>query len=120
MAARAEVELGRYTLASALCIKANDMLSSHPDEYSRCIVLNVQSILSQRQGNLPEALSHLHLAAQSSTELTDDLKLLTLSNVSLALRHSNPRQSRLFAKVAKQLCYSLHFYSFYEKVLQKA
>ncbi len=119
MAARAEIEAEQYEKSYALLQRASIMLESNADDYAQCIVDNVRSIWQLRRGYQQQSLADLQHAAQSASQLSDDLKLLTISNISLALRSSNQRQSKLFERIAKQLCSSLHFTEFSQKVFAR-
>ncbi|MBX7154703.1 MAG: AAA family ATPase [Bacteriodetes bacterium] len=116
MAARAHTENGRYTHAQELCNNASQLLTEHNDTYSKAYLLNALGVLAHKEGHSNQAWAYLQQAAQLSMELTDEVKLLTVSNVALLLREINPRQARAFERVAKQLSQSMHFTDFYHDV----
>ncbi len=120
MAARADIEAGLIDRAAHTISGVEQSLQQHPDMYAQCIVDNVRSVLMLRRGDLHTCLSDLRRAATVASGLSDDLKLLTISNISLALRQSNARQSKVFERIARQLGSSLHFFGFADSAFQSA
>lgn len=109
MTARALTEEGRIAKAEEYCAKANEVLGNHTDEGVRCYVLNATAILHLRQGQVTEAWALLQESARIAVDLTDDLKLLTVSNIALLLQSHQPRIAKSFMRTAKKLAHALRF-----------
>lgn len=123
MSSRIATEGNLFSEAQRYAAEAQTILSDSPNPYSMCYLLNALGVLSMRERNPQQAWLYFQRAAQSSADLSDDLKLLTLTNITMLLRESNPKQARKFERAAKQLCHSLHFTSvmetvFYGKVVE--
>jgi hypothetical protein len=82
------------------------------------VIDNIASIVAHRKGNDDESLAKLHEAARSAAIASDDMKLLTVSNIALALEHSDKRKARIFRRMAHQLCSALHYHDFRSAVLE--
>jgi predicted ATPase len=109
MTARALTEEGRMAKAEEYCVKANEILDNHTDEGVRCYVLNATAILHLRQGQIASAWELLQESARIAVDLTDDLKLLTVSNIALLLQSHQPRVAKSFMRTAKKLAHALRF-----------
>ncbi len=118
MAARADIEAQKLERAESLCHNATVLLDRTDDDYARCVLDNVLSTIQQRRGNMSNSIQQLRQAAQRAMQLSDDLKLLTISNISLALKPSNQRQARIFERIARQLSSSLRFQDFISSVFK--
>lgn len=118
MRARCEVAAGRYDVAADIIKTAQEDLLRAPHMESQCILDNVAGILSTEQGKTSEGLYHLQQAAHAAASASDDCKLLTVTNIAMALEESNKRQARVFHRMAHQLCSALHYHEFRAAVLE--
>lgn len=118
MAARAHTENGRLTQAHDLCHQARNIIAEFPDGYAECLLFNTMSVLAMHENHVTEAWKYLQHAARVAMDLSEDTRLLTVSNISLLLKESNPRHARMFERAAKSLCQSLHFSTFYNEVFR--
>ncbi|MFM8179043.1 MAG: ATP-binding protein [Candidatus Kapaibacterium sp.] len=119
MRARCEVEMGRHEIAAEIIKDAQETLLRAPHAETQCILDNVAGTLAYRQGKASEGLYHLQHAAQTAASASDDCKLLTVTNIALAMEESNKRQARVFHRMAHQLCSALHYHEFRAAVLEK-
>ncbi len=118
MIARTEIELGEFDSAREHCDSAMKIMAEQPDDYGRCVIENIYAIIVQRQQRPSDALRFLQQAAHSAATLSDDMKLLTMTNIAIALHDSHPRQSKVFERIARQLSNSLRFHDFAKHVFR--
>ena len=120
MQARCDIERGRTELAADTIKTAQELLLRSPHTESQCILDNVAGVLANRQGKSSEGLYCLQQAAHAAASASDDCKLLTVTNIALSLEKSNKRQSRVFHRMAHQLCSALHYHEFRSAILEKS
>ena len=118
MHARCEIERSNVDVAAELLKSAQECILRAPDPAVQCVIDNIASIVAHRKGNDDESLAKLHEAARSAAIASDDMKLLTVSNIALALEHSDKRKARIFRRMAHQLCSALHYHDFRSAVLE--
>ena len=120
MLARCEAELSNLDLAVEILKSSQEIVLRDPDAAVQCVIDNVASVIAQRKGNHEESIAKLHEAARSAAAASDDMKLLTVSNIALALEHSDKRKARIFRRMAHQLCSALHYHDFRSRVLESS
>lgn len=111
---RIYMQIKDYNSAQSMINKARKIIELENDPSSECFILNSLALLYSEQGNDIDALKELRRAALLSLSLPDELKLLTLSNISKVLENIEPEQSIVYRNVALGLAKNLRFTSFEE------
>lgn len=114
MASRACTENNRLAKAQEYIYTASEKLAQSPDDYAQAFILNAKAVLEFRLGNTQSAWELLQTSASLSTTLSEDVKLLTLTNAALLMKHNHTPQARSFEKTARALARSLHLSDFSE------
>ncbi len=112
LAAKARIELDDITRAREHCLNCLSILESYPNLETHCMALNTLAIISVIAHETAAGWSYLHQAAEIATKLSNEYRLLTITNIALLMQKSQPQEAARYKKAAKALSKSLHFSRF--------
>ncbi|MBS1537150.1 MAG: AAA family ATPase [Bacteroidetes bacterium] len=112
LAAKARIEMGDIPTAREHCHVCLEILESTPSFENSCLVMNTLAVISMSSGDVAQGWDYLHKAAELSTKLTNEYRLLTITNIALLMKKSQPQDAARYKKAAKALSKSLQFSRF--------
>mgnify|MGYP000900525234 CR=1 FL=1 len=112
LAAKARIEMDDISTAKEYCKKCLAILETTPDAETKCMVLNTLAIVSIVSRDTAVGWNYLHQAAEVASSLSNEYRLLTITNIALLLQKTRPQEAVRYKKAAKALCKSLHFSRF--------
>lgn len=112
LAAKARIEMDDITKAREHCLDCLSILESDPNSETRCMALNTLAIISVIAHETEAGWNYLHQAAEIATKLSNEYRLLTITNIALLMQKSQPQEAARYKKAAKALSKSLHFSRF--------
>ncbi|MBK9249253.1 MAG: AAA family ATPase [Ignavibacteria bacterium] len=111
---KAHLEAGELLMARTACSQAIQLLLNHPNPETHCLALNTSACIAISLGEHNLALENLRQAASLCNQLSNEFRLLTITNISTIVSRSSPQEATRYKKAAKQLSKSLHFTRFAE------
>ncbi|MBI3259753.1 MAG: hypothetical protein HYZ54_09810 [Ignavibacteriae bacterium] len=112
LAAKCRIEIDDISTAREHCKSCLAILETTPDGGTKCMVLNTLAIISISSKDTAVGWNYLHQAAEIAANLSNEYRLLTITNISLLLQKSRPQEAARYKKAAKALSKSLHFSRF--------
>ncbi len=112
LAAKARIEMDDISTAKEYCKKCLAILETTPDAETKCMVLNTLAIVSIVSRDTAVGWNYLHQSAEVASSLSNEYRLLTITNIALLLQKTRPQEAVRYKKAAKALCKSLHFSRF--------
>ena len=114
LSAKASIDLGNFEDADQKLNDAQKKIGSNTDASAECLLYNTFSILNYYKNNQTKAYFYLDKAANISMNTQPELRLLTLSVISLVTRNSSPDKSRKYKEAAIKLSADMNFELFTE------
>ena len=109
MTAKVEINSGDIINAKAHLSEAEKLLEKEDNKSLSCLFLNINSALQNKQGHYARARKYLKRAADLAIELPAELRLLTLSNISVLLEKEDNSEAKVYKDAAKKLQEELEF-----------
>ncbi len=109
MTAKLEISSGDYPNAKKHIIEAENILEQEQDKSLECLILNINASLHNKQGHYSRAGKFLRKAADLAISLPAELRLLTLSNISILLESESPEESIVYKNAAEKLKSELEY-----------
>jgi hypothetical protein len=117
LAAKASIDSGDYEEAENKLNNAQKIIGNSNDASAECLLYNTFSILNFHKNNQTKTYFYLDKAANISMNTQPELRLLTLSVISLVTRNSSPEKSRKYKDAAIKLSADMNFELFTEELL---
>jgi hypothetical protein len=114
--AKSYMGISDYTMAENTINTASQLLTEKGSPQAQCFILNTTALLDAEQGRTTQAMEKLREAARMSMKLPDELKLLTITNISKIVSEKDPEMSETYKKVAEGLAEKLNFTEFKELI----
>jgi len=112
LAAKSRFEMSDVSIAHEHCQTCLEILKIAPNDEIYCLVMNTLAVISITSNDNTQGWNYLHQAAEITTKLTNEYRLLTITNISLLMKNSQPQEAARYKKAAKILSKSLHFSRF--------
>ena len=109
MTAKVEINSGDIINAKSHLSEAEKLLEKEENKSLNCLFLNINAALHNKQGHYARARKFLKRAADLAIELPAELRLLTLSNISVLLDKENNSEAKIYKEAAKKLQEELEF-----------
>lgn len=109
MTAKLEISSGDYPNAKKHIIEAENLLEQEQDKSLECLILNINASLHNKQGHYSRAGKFLRKAADLAISLPAELRLLTLSNISILLESESPEEAIVYKNAAEKLKSELEY-----------
>lgn len=109
LAAKSRIELKEYTKAEDHLNLALSKLNEKSEPQAEHFVLNVLALLHYELGNMHKADDYMKQAAEKSFKLPPELRLVTISNISHIMKHSQPAKAQKFYDAAIKMSKSLDY-----------
>lgn len=116
MISRSYIGIKDFDNASTKIKEAEKLTSDVKEPQAECFILNTLSLMYAEQGRQHEAIRCLRKAAMMSLSLPEELKLLTLTNISKISADTDPEKSKSYAEVARKMAENLNYYQFLEMI----
>ena len=114
--AKSYMGISDYSMAENTINTASQLLADKGSPQAECFILNTNALLDAEQGRTTQAMDKLREAARMSMKLPDELKLLTITNISKIVSEQDPEMSETYRKVAEGLADKLNFDEFKELI----
>lgn len=114
--AKSYMGISDYSMAENTINTASQLLTEKGSPQAQCFILNTTALLDAEQGRTTQAMDKLREAARMSMKLPDELKLLTITNISKIVSEQDPEMSETYRKVAEGLAEKLNFDEFKELI----
>jgi tetratricopeptide (TPR) repeat protein len=105
-------EMHEFEKAESEYQKCSKILEKIDEPIAESFLLNAYSLLKYEQGNYEEAYNILQKAARGAMKLSEELQLMTLSNIALVSSKINPRESEKYTNYVRKLARHLRFEEF--------
>ena len=112
--AKVRMEVGEPLASRDSCNQALKILVNDPNPETQCLALNTAASIAMFLGEKAAAWDNLQHAATLCAQLSNEFRLLTITNISTFVARSNPQEATRYKKAAKQLSKALHFSRFAE------
>lgn len=109
MTAKIEVNAGDIINAKKHLSEAEKLIEKEENKSLECLYLNINAALQNKQGHFSRARKFLKKAADLAIELPAELRLLTLSNISILLEKEEKTESKIYRNAAQKLQEDLEF-----------
>ncbi len=116
--AKSYMGISDFSMAENTINTATQLLTERGSPQAECFILNTTALLDAEQGRTTQAMEKLREAARMSMKLPDELKLLTITNISKIVGEQDPEMSVTYRKVAKALADKLNFDEFKELIAE--
>lgn len=113
IAARSLIELGDFSSAEDRLSKAMAFVDEHKDTQALCFIYNTYAILNYEQEHYSQAYRYIDMAAKLAVNLPPELRLVTLTNISLVMKQYSMPRARKFYDAAEKLAELLNFRDFH-------
>jgi len=110
--AKSYMGISDFSMAENTINTATQLLTERGSPQAECFILNTTALLDAEQGRTTQAMEKLREAARMSMKLPDELKLLTITNISKIVGEQDPEMSVTYRKVAEALADKLNFDEF--------
>ncbi len=110
--AKVYIEQSDESKAQQLIASLDEKILNSQDDEIFCFYNNIKAIFEASQGNYDSSSYYLGLAATKAVELSPEMRLLTISNVSIILKESNNKKAQKYYIAAKKLAYDLNMQEF--------
>ena len=117
LAAKALIELNELPRAEEFCEKAISYAQYASDPVAECFALNVFAVLRSFQERNNDAYLMLKDAAKLAVSRSPELQLLTITNIAVIMKESNPEESARYFIAARKLSEGLDFEDFTKEIL---
>jgi tetratricopeptide (TPR) repeat protein len=107
--AKALIDDKKYEDAKNLLEEAVKRAKSEKSVESECLTLNILAQLNLNLGNTSKALEYLEAAAALSTYVSNELRLMTVANIAITLRHIAPSKAKKYYDTAMNQCVNSGF-----------
>lgn len=112
ISAKANIEMDDHYAADNDLSTVLELVEKNGDEEMECIALNLYALLRYRENNLQKAVNFLNKAAQISFKSAPELRLLTLTNIAVLTKESDPQMSEKYFEAARKLSQQLDYKDF--------
>jgi hypothetical protein len=112
LAAKSRIEMDDISTAREHCRACLELLESAPNAEISCIALNTLAVISILTRDTVLGWNYLRQAAEIATTVSNEYRLLTITNIALLMQKSRPQDAARYKKAAKALSKSLHFSRF--------
>lgn len=109
MSAKLEISSGDFPNAKKHISEAESILEQELDKSLECLALNINAALHNKQGHFSRAGKFLRKAADLAITLPAELRLLTLSNISILLESDSPDEAIIYKNAAEKLKSELEY-----------
>lgn len=109
MTAKIEVNAGDIINAKKHLSEAEKLIEKEENKSLECLYLNINAALQNKQGHYSRARKFLKKAADLAIDLPAELRLLTLSNISILLEKEEKTESKIYRNAAQKLQEDLEF-----------
>ena len=109
MSAKLEISSGDFPNAKKHIAEAESILEQELDKSLECLALNINAALHNKQGHYSRAGKFLRKAADLAISLPAELRLLTLSNISILLESDSPDEAIVYKAAAEKLKSELEY-----------
>jgi ATP/maltotriose-dependent transcriptional regulator MalT len=109
MSAKLEISSGDFPNAKKHISEAESILEQELDKSLECLALNINAALHNKQGHYSRAGKFLRKAADLAITLPAELRLLTLSNISILLESDSPDEAIIYKNAAEKLKSELEY-----------
>jgi predicted ATPase len=120
LAVKSYIEIGDIHSAKSYAANAEKISSAERSNLIDCLVFNMLGVLAAAESRQEFALQHLQDAAKKAINLPSEMRLLTLSNIGLLLKSSNPDQAEKYFTAADKLSKRLRYREFIKDVHGRA
>jgi len=86
-------------------------IAGEDDKESLCFFYNLKSIIESTDGNITSAKHYLNLAAELAVSLSPEMRLLTISNISI-IQKDDKNNSKKYLNAAKKLAKDMNMQNF--------
>jgi predicted ATPase len=117
LCAKAYIDLGKYDEAENILNEAQKKIGNNTDASAECLLYNTFSLLNHHINNQTKAYFYLDKAANISMNIQSELKLLTLSIISIVTQNASPEKSRKYKEAAIKLSAEMNFEQFTEDLM---
>lgn len=105
-------EMNEFESAEAEYQKGVKMIENTDEPIAESFLLNAYALLKYEQGNYEEAYNILQKAAKGAIKLSEELQLMTLSNIAIVSSKINPKESEKYTYFVRKLARHLRFEEF--------
>lgn len=105
-------EIREFEKAESEFIKGMKLLESVDEPIAGAFLLNSFALLKYEQGYYDEAFNILQKAAKISMKLSEEIQLMTLSNIAFVTTKINPKEAEKYVNVVRKLARQLRFEEF--------
>lgn len=105
-------EMKEYDKAESEYSKGIKMIENHEEPIAESFLWNSYALLKFEQGYFEEAYNILQKAAKGAMKLSEELQLMTLSNIALVTSKINPKESEKYINAVRKLARQLRFEEF--------
>lgn len=107
--AKALIDDKKYGDAQVVLEDAIKRAKSEKSLESECLTLNTMAQLNLGLGNTSKALEDLETAAALSTYVSNELRLMTVANIAVTLKHIAPSKAKKYFDTAMNQCSNFGF-----------
>jgi hypothetical protein len=112
LAAKCRIQSGEYDSAEDYVRSAMNVLENDKSSFAECFVFNVAAVLYSELDDFSRAYHYMDKAANIAVNLPDELKLLTVANLSLILKKITPEKSEKYFDAAVKMSEALNYKQF--------
>ena len=109
MNAKIEISAGAISNAKNILSEAEKLLEKEDNKSLECLFLNINAALQNKQGHYARARKYLKRAADLAINLPAEIRLLTLSNISILLEKEDKSEANIYKNAAQKLQKELEF-----------
>lgn len=109
MTAKIEISSGDYINAKKHLSEVEKLIEKEDNKSLECLFLNINAALQNKQNHYARARKYLKKAADLAIDLPAELRLLTLSNISILLEKEEKGESKIYKNAADKLREDLEF-----------
>ena len=103
------IELEEYSKTEELLNQALEISKNEKNIESECLTLNTMSILYQKINNTPKAIELLENAGNIVVHLNNNLQIITLSNIAIAMKSISPDKAMIYYNMAVKQCNTMGY-----------
>ncbi len=105
-------EIKQFENAENEYLKCLKMIENFDEPLAESFLLNAYALLKYEQGYIEDAYNILQKAARGAMKLSEEMQLMTLSNIALVSSRINPKESEKYVNFVRKLARHLRFEDF--------